>query len=688
MRRGLTVSVIFIAVFLASGGLIVLLAAQGAATPAFPESAAAASASIAEGPLMSPGPDAPLDLAQKVGTPRGVLYAISKTRGFLVSFDQGESWIERNRGLSRRVVYPFSEDRVRRLTGLGVDPLHESRVAVTMASELFLSEDYGASWQPIPLDKPLRPSVYLTSVALSPADPNTLLLGTSFNGFFETTDRGRSWKDLSLAAERLLNRGAGFYEEIAGLSYDPGTAGVIWFACGFARGLYRSSPDRKSWTRVEFPGESHGEIIQGLGILAPAGEGSGWFLEVRTSTGRWTLELPAGGWRLAEQREEPPAAENPFLRERQRRAADRTGIYVSSYRARGAELAKHLKLLKDNGLDSLVVDCKDDFGVITYDTALELPRAVGAVEKRFSLEELMRTAHENGIYVIGRVVVFKDKQLYNFDGHKYAAWNTQSNQPWRHLVQVTEEENGASDPAASLGVQEADRPEPRYFQREYWVDPYSSFVWDYNIAIAAELQARGIDEIQFDYIRFPSDGNLSAIRYRFQKEGMDLIDALESFLTLARGSVHIPISTDLYGFSTWHRMGNWIGQSIDMLADYVDVICPMFYPSHFPRDFLKGEPYLERARRIYQEGTTRANIIAGGRSLIRPYIQAFLIGGELSMGVPEYSTYLTNQIQGALAAPSSGFTLWNASNRYYMITSSLKPLLPQAPPAAGEPDLN
>jgi hypothetical protein len=333
------------------------------------------------------------------------------------------------------------------------------------------------------------------------------------------------------------------------------------------------------------------------------------------------------------------------------------------------------------------VDCKDDFGTVTYDTALALPRATGAAEKHFSLEELVRTAHENGLYVIGRVVVFKDKHLYNYEGNKYAVWNARTNQPWRHLVKV-EEENGAADPAAILGTAEAPRPEPRYFQREYWVDPYSSFVWEYNIAIAAELQARGVDEIQFDYIRFPSDGNLSTIRYRFQKEGMDLIDALESFMVLARESIHIPLSTDLYGFSTWHRMGNWIGQSIDMLADYVDVICPMFYPSHFPQDFLQGEPYLERARRIYQEGTARANIIVAGRSLIRPYIQAFLIGGELAMGVPEYSAYLRNQIEGALAAPCSGFTLWNASNRYYMVTSSLKPLLPQAPSAPEEEELN
>jgi hypothetical protein len=127
-------------------------------------------------------------------------------------------------------------------------------------------------------------------------------------------------------------------------------------------------------------------------------------------------------------------------------------------------------------------------------------------------------------------------------------------------------------------------------------------------------------------------------------------------------------------------MGNWIGQSTEMLAEYVDVICPMYYPSHFPREFMPKEPYLERARRIYYEGTQRARAVLDGRSLVRPYVQAFLIGGELAMGVPEYSRYLVNQIEGCLSASSSGFTMWNASNRYYMVTTSLKPLLPAAAP--------
>jgi hypothetical protein len=85
--------------------------------------------------------------------------------------------------------------------------------------------------------------------------------------------------------------------------------------------------------------------------------------------------------------------------------------------------------------------------------------------------------------------------------------------------------------------------------------------------------------------------------------------------------------------------------------------------------------YLPRAKYIYQEGTKRAAYMVEGRSIIRPYVQAFRIGGELAFDQQVYSTYLVNQVQGSLQGAGSGFTLWNASNDYYMVTVPLGPII-------------
>jgi hypothetical protein len=715
MRKGFLFLGSFLMLLLFTGGMLFLLGAHDRNTQEV--TARTEAKPVDPLPALNPGysSNRAFTIEQILQTPSGILYAISEQSGFLISFDEGKSWLEHNSGLPRRVVYPFDKAsaRVRRLTSLNIDPLQEGRVAVTTADQLYLSEDYGSSWQQIPIGKPLRSTSYLTSVALSPRDPDTLLVGTSFNGFFETTDRGASWQDPSLSA-RFLYRGAGFYEEVSGLSYHPSQEGVIFFSCGFGHGLYRGSPDRKSWTRLDYPGDRSAEKIYRLEMLP---SGTGWQLGVQTHSNRWHYSLAAASWTrsqtLATNLLAKAAADRPedaFRRERIRRASNRFGIYVSSFRAQGEDLDNHLRFIKENGMNSLVVDCKDDMGWIAYDTELEFPRKIGAVNKRFALEELLDKAHEQDIYVVARLVVFKDRQLYNYNGFEYAVWNGVKDQPWRYILKVEvppepepEDQNAAGkdeakqsmDSAgrntgdeADKGVEpdafESEKPEPvyKYVQKEYWVDPYNPDVWNYNLAIAEELQRRGVDEIQFDYIRFPSDGNLSQIEYRHRREGMGPIDALESFLTQARQVIHIPISTDLYGFNSWHRMGNWIGQSIDVLADYVDVIAPMFYPSHFPRDFMKDEPYLERGRKIYQEGTTRAAFMVGSRCIIRPYVQAFLIGEELAMGPAEYSQYLTNQIEGALAAPCSGLTLWNASNRYYMVIEPLAPYFNEQGPSA------
>ena len=342
------------------------------------------------------------------------------------------------------------------------------------------------------------------------------------------------------------------------------------------------------------------------------------------------------------------------------RAALRNGIYIRADRAVRA-LPEYLDLLARHGLDSIVIDFKTDDGRLTYDSELPLARAMGAAPGPIKLDRLIADAHAAGIYVIARLVVFKDPFLYDWDSHRLAIWDTEQAGPWRDLV-----------PAADDSDSE-DNSDDKMVQREYWVDPFAPEVWQYNVAVAEELAARGVDEIQFDYIRFPSDGPTERATYRHRRPGMHRVDAIESFLALAREHLQVPISTDLFGFNSWYRAGNFIGQDIGVLAEYADVISPMFYPSHFPSHFLDDRGYTERAYAIYEAGVRRAQRMVRGKAYIRPYVQAFLIGRELRMEEEEFSRYLTRQLDGNRAAAGSGFTLWNASNRYYMVTEPLQP---------------
>jgi hypothetical protein len=593
----------------------------------------------------------------------GTLYGIAYDLGLAVSTDQGQTWQPRNAGLPRKLVYPFDREQgLRPLTAVAVDPVNPQRVAVTTSQDIYASEDGGVTWNRVPTFPPngerqtASPGTitYLTAVARSPFSRDAFLIGTSFDGFYETTDRGRTWSDPS-SKFRFLDRGAHFFEEIAGISYDPTEPGVIVFGVDFGNGVYRSSADREKAVDLEFPGAAAGENIR---VVQQQAGG------LRVVTDRSVWKRAAAGWERVGPAPAPTRDADPARDERLARAANHTGIYVSAYTAGRPRFDELLTWTKQQGMDSIVIDFKDDDGIVTYDSSLELPRTMGIVRKRFDAREVISKAHAAGIYVIARILVFKDRAMYTYRDGAYAAWDRTRNAPWRNLLKREDENKNVT-----------------WVQVEFWVDPYAEFVWDHNIAIAREVQDLGVDEVQFDYIRFATDGDLSTIQYRFQKAGQIRFDALESFLSKARRELHVPISTDLYGFNSWYRKGHWNGQSIELASRYVDVIAPMYYPSHFPSDFLRQIPYIERAKKIYQEGTARSASIVEGRSVIRPYVQAFRIGGELKMTPAEYANYLRVQLEGSTASHASGFTLWNASNDYYMAAFPLTEFLP--PKAAG-----
>lgn len=395
-------------------------------------------------------------------------------------------------------------------------------------------------------------------------------------------------------------------------------------------------------------------------------------------------------------------------------ANEKKGMYIPVHQINYPEkFAEHKKTIKDNNLNMVVVDMKDDFGNVRFKTDNPEITRIGSVRSTIDVKNFISQMKEMNVYLVARIVVFKDKRLASFSGEKYAVWDKKLNKPWvgTKTVKVEVEPEKEAEPVSdgllpgepelntenknvedsnSVEVKnsgpeqdtdgeakskdeapdkEENKPEITYkyetqLYDENWVDPFSEEVWKYNVEIGKELIKLGFDEIQFDYIRFPTDGeNLADAFYRWQDEGMDKESALMSFLSYARQEIKAPISIDVYGANGWHRSGSRTGQEVEVLSDYVDVICPMYYPNHFSQNFMAYPPEIQRPYRIYYFGSYRNAVICRNKVVIRPYAQAFYL--PVSYDKKYYDEdYVQRQIFGIRDSINQGYTYWNNSGRY------------------------
>ncbi|MBR5096759.1 MAG: hypothetical protein IK094_06605, partial [Treponema sp.] len=330
-------------------------------------------------------------------------------------------------------------------------------------------------------------------------------------------------------------------------------------------------------------------------------------------------------------------------------------LYVPAYQAHlPGGFEKFKKLILDNKLNSLVIDMKDDYGLMRFDAQDPLLTQKGVVSKyALDLDKFVKTFKEENIYLIARIVVFKDRNLANYNNGQYAVWDKKYNRQWQGISGTETLEDGTT--------------QTRYYD-EHWVDPFCPEVWEYNVAIAKELIARGFDEIQFDYIRFPTDGqNLYNASYRWQSQGMDKEGALRSFLSYARENIDAPIGIDIYGANGWYRSGTRTGQDVETLAQYVDVICPMFYPSHFEHKFMNYYPNEERPYRIYYYGTYRNTVIARDRVVVRPWVQAFFLNVPYDRQFYD-KEYVLKEVFGVRDSVDRGYMFWNNVANYVKIS--------------------
>lgn len=319
------------------------------------------------------------------------------------------------------------------------------------------------------------------------------------------------------------------------------------------------------------------------------------------------------------------------------------GIYMTgntvAYKERFDKL---IDLVKTTEINSVVIDVKDDTGLMTYSSGLPDVAFTGANKnvRIKDINEIMKILRDNNIYAIARIVTFKDRTA----GDRYAnmAVKNTSGGIWR-------DRSGMS-----------------------WLNPYNKDSWSYIVSIAEEAAVIGFDEIQFDYVRFPTDGNTKIIDYGSSAKGKSKAEAIAEFLAFGRERLEkkgVVVSADVFGLVTTATDDMKIGQHLESIAGSVDVICPMVYPSHYGKgsygvtepDF---EPY-KIVNKSMEVAQGRINAIKGvsRKAVLRPWLQDFT-----ASYLPRYKRYgpaeVRAQIDATYDAGAEEWLLWNAGNKY------------------------
>ncbi|MBU0926325.1 MAG: hypothetical protein KKA67_01115 [Spirochaetes bacterium] len=620
----------------------------------------------------------------------GDSYFFLTSRGVLRSRDLS-SFEERNSGIPVKTVKTFAggvkgfEREIQELKDLEADPYDPAILVTCTKDRVYLTRDAGASWKSLPSPAP-QPGMKAVAVT---SRPELLLFAShSIKGPFVRTEAG-AWREIG--GDLGKSDPSASADEVSDIVVEARADGpAVWAANSFLPRLYRYDFAAAAF-RVQY---KEGAEFAAFDSLQPRPDGLLFVAEgavMRLDTARGTAtkasaetaEVLAAASGLGSQLEaiySPGAAGKPALNLSElwlasfrsdkpyRQAADgRHGIYLQTgFAVRPETRASYDRLMTERGLDTVVVDLKDDYGRLRFEPRDPLVKAIGKTVNPLDVEGFTGEMKAKGRYLVARIVVFKDQRLYEHLGGAYAVWDGREGKPWRGY-ELEEREVPVPAPEGappSTAAPATEKVMERKYYGEYWVDPYSEKVWEYNVAIAREIIARGFDEVQFDYIRFPTDGtNLDDARFRWKDEGMDMESALMSFLSYARANIAAPISIDIYGANGWYRSGVRTGQDVELLARYVDVICPMFYPSHFEQGFMGFEPAVMRPYRIYRIGTLRNSYISRKRVVVRPYVQAFYLNVRYDR--QWYSpAYVALEVDGVRDASNEGLLFWNNSGRY------------------------
>ncbi|OGR41985.1 MAG: hypothetical protein A2X35_11355 [Elusimicrobia bacterium GWA2_61_42] len=307
------------------------------------------------------------------------------------------------------------------------------------------------------------------------------------------------------------------------------------------------------------------------------------------------------------------------------------GIHLTCWGAGSAKNRRELiKKISGSVVNTVVIAIKETDGKV-YIPGVALAAKWGTYTPAITdPEAMLKDFKTAGIYTVARIVVFKDKVLPK--ARKDLAVRTPGGEPWRSR-------NGAT-----------------------WVDPYSREVWDYNLDIAERAAKLGFEEIQFDYIRYPSEDNTSLCRYSKPHNRQTSTANLKDFLDYARKRLapyKVKISADVFGLTTTVKDDMGIGQDIKALAAGADYVYPMMYPSHYaPGEYNLKNPNASPYKVINRGLKDAMAKLGPDYARLRPYLQDFSMGWHY--GAPEVRAQLLATRLNLL----DSWVLWNAANKY------------------------
>jgi hypothetical protein len=292
-----------------------------------------------------------------------------------------------------------------------------------------------------------------------------------------------------------------------------------------------------------------------------------------------------------------------------------------------------------NGVNAVELDVRDEWGHIGFGEGMPaLALSTGAAKDRYEPRLVVQQLHNAGLYVIGRVVTFQDTVVA----------------PQRPNRAIRTPEGGVWQTAGGKA----------------WLNPYDTRNWDYAIDVARAAGRLGFDEIQFDYVRFPTDGPPNQV-YAHRRPG-PLSTTITAFLKRAVRDLHqdhLRVSADIFGLAAQSDQG--IGQDPAKLRDVLDAISPMIYPQGYaPDSYGIAKPQEEPYRLISKTLEEWQLVLAPGTAELRPWLQAYTLFG------PHYGTAQVKAQVRALddSGPNGGFLLWNPTAEYEpgMLTFSAK----------------